>query len=208
MEEFVTSYKLASDFINNNDNWVLYWRNPILLFKSLGWEVIPYKKEDWKNLSIEAYSSYKYDNFHILYCEDNYSTRINYNFHHEGGHIISAHPILYPDVLCKSSKDTEKQFLEISATVVGRNVFLPAFIINHIIECYPHLDISIIKEYFRETYCLSKQYINIRFKFISKDLKNMSYPKIIHDEACKECMNFVRWFLKRSNGRKIKKINF
>lgn len=197
MEEFRSSYEIASDFINDNPNWVLHWRNPIQLFESLGWEVIPYKKSEYEKLSIEAYSSYKHNNFYILYCEDNYVTRTTYNLHHEGGHVISAHPILFPEVLCKSSKDTEKHYLESSATIVGRNVFLPAFIIDYIIKNVNNIDESCIKEYFRETYKVSKQYINVRFEYLEKDLKNMRYPREIYKEAAKEYGKFANWYLKK-----------
>lgn len=193
MRNFTNAYALASEFIEN-PFWKTFWRTPEKLFKVLGWELIPYSKYDNPFLTTEAYSSYKNGNFYILYCIENYETRKNYNLHHEGGHIIGAHPIRFGNILCKSSIDTEKKFLEEEATIIGRNVFLPAYVIKHVI-INAKVNINIIKEYFCDTYKLSRSYIDARFDFLEEDLNNMVYPKGIEGEATKELLHFLKWNL-------------
>lgn len=201
MKKFTNAYTLASEFIEN-PFWKAFWRTPKKLFKVLGWKLIPYSKNDSPFLTMEAYSSCKDGKFYILYCVENYATRTNYNFHHEGGHIIAAHPIRFGNILCKSSINTEKKFLEEEATIIGRNVFLPAYVIDHVIT-YSKTSLDIIKEYFCDTYKLSRNYINVRFDYLELDLENMVYPKKIESEAIKELLHFFKWNLDHYPIKKI-----
>ncbi|WP_147368268.1 hypothetical protein [Fusobacterium necrophorum] len=191
LKDFTTAYRLATEFIEN-PCWLKYWKKPECLFKSLGWIVISYKRSEHHKLTNEAYSSYKNGKFFILYSCENYKTRTNYNFHHESGHIIAAHPIKYGNILCKSSQNTEKRFLEEEATIIGRNVFLPAYIIKYILIKTKN-DVENVKKYFQEKYILSQEYINVRFEYLDIDFKNMSYPKNIEREARREYLLFSIW---------------
>ncbi|MCF0163601.1 MAG: hypothetical protein HUJ88_13670 [Fusobacterium necrophorum] len=193
MKDFTTAYRLASEFIEN-PYWLRYWRKPEDLFKSMGWIVIPYKKSEQKELTNEAYSSYKKGKFFILYSCENYKTRTNYNFHHESGHIIAAHPIKYGNILCKSSQNTEKRFLEEEATIIGRNIFLPAYVIKYILKKTED-NVEVVKKYFQEKYTLSQEYINVRFEYLELDFKKMTYPQNIETEARREYLLFTLWFL-------------
>ena len=161
----------------------------------MGWELIPYGVFDYPELSADAYSSYKYGKFFILYFEGQVKTRTNYNFHHEAGHIIAGHPIRYGDSLCKSSADNEKKYLEIEATLNGRNVFLNSYIINYILE--QNRDIEKVKTYFCEKYTLSRDYIDTRFDFLEIDLNSMTYPEWVENEAKVEYVRFSMWSLKK-----------
>ena len=194
MRRFKNAYALASEFIEN-PLWCNFWRNPEKLFKALGWEIITYSTKDNPQLSTEAYSSYKNNKFYILYCIENYETRKNYNLHHEGGHIIGAHPIRFGNILCKSSINTEKKFLEEEATIIGRNVFLPAYIIEYILN-HTKVSFNIVKKYFCDTYRLSKQYMDVRFEYLESDMLQMTYPETIKREAIKELLCFSLWHSK------------
>lgn len=194
MTSYKRAYDLASEFLENLDV-KKYWREPKKLFKVMGWELIEYSIWDNANLSMEAYCSYQDNKFFILYCKENYKPRTTFNFHHEAGHIIGAHPILYGDNLCKSSIATEKRYLETEATIIGRNVFLPARIIDYIIKNFKG-DILTIKRYFVETYNVSWEYVNARFEILNEDLKYMNYPKWFYSEETKEYGYFFDWYLK------------
>ena len=194
MFKYPEAYRLASEFLENLDV-KRYWREPEKLFKVMGWELIPYGVFDYPELSADAYSSYKYGKFFILYFEGQVKTRTNYNFHHEAGHIIAGHPIRYGDSLCKSSVDNEKKYLEVEATIIGRNIFLNAYIINYILE--QNRDIEKVKSYFCEKYTLSRDYIDTRFDFLEIDLNSMTYPEWVENEAKAEFVRFSMWNLKK-----------
>lgn len=194
MFKYPEAYRLASEFLENLDV-KRYWRDPEKLFKAIGWELIPYGVFDYPELSADAYSSYKNGKFFILYFEGQVKTRTNYNFHHEAGHIIAGHPIRYGESLCKSSADNEKKYLEIEATVIGRNVFLNAYIIKYILE--QNRDIEKVKTYFCEKYTLSRDYIDTRFDFLDIDLNSMIYPEWVENEAKVEYVKFSMWSLKK-----------
>lgn len=193
MFRYDQAYKLASEFLENLDV-KHYWREPEKLFKAMGWELIPYGVFDYPELSADAYSSYRHGKFFILYFEGQVKTRTNYNFHHEAGHIIAGHPIIYRNILCKSSMDTEKKYLEIEATVIGRNIFLNAYIINYILE--QNKDVEKVKSYFCEKYTLSRDYIDARFDFLEIDLNSMNYPEWVGQEAKREFFKFSLWNFK------------
>lgn len=194
MFKYPEAYRLASEFLENLDV-KRYWRDPEKLFNAMGWELIPYGVFDYPELSADAYSSYKNGKFFILYFEGQVKTRTNYNFHHEAGHIIAGHPIRYSESLCKSSADNEKKYLEIEATVIGRNVFLNAYIIKYILE--QNRDIEKVKTYFCEKYTLSRDYIDTRFDFLDIDLNSMIYPEWVENEAKVEYVKFSMWSLKK-----------
>ena len=194
MFKYPEAYRLASEFLENLDV-KRYWREPEKLFKVMEWELIPYGPFDYPELSSDAYSSYRYGKFFILYFDGQIKTRTNYNFHHEAGHIIAGHPILYGNTLCKSSTDTEKKQLEVEATIIGRNIFLNAYIINYILE--QNRDIEKVKTYFCEKYTLSRDYIDTRFDFLEIDLNIMTYPEWVENEAEVEFVRFSMWNLKK-----------
>lgn len=194
MTSYKRAYDLASEFLENLDV-KRYWREPEKLFKAMRWELIEYSIWDNVNLTMEAYCSHRDNNFFILYCKENYKPRITFNFHHEAGHIIAGHPILYGNTLCKSSTDTEKKYLEVEATIIGRNIFLNAYIINYILE--QNRDIEKVKSYFCEKYTLSRDYIDARFDFLEIDLNSMTYPEWVENEAKVEYFRFSMWALKK-----------
>lgn len=193
MELYTNAYRLASEFLENKEIKDL-WRNPKKLFQKMGWELVPYSIFDNQKLSTEAYSSYKYGRFFILYCENTYPARITFNFHHEAGHIVAAHPIIYGEELCKSCISSEKDCIEREATIIGRNIFLPANILRYIVN-NSNVDVETIKLYFRETYNLSVEYTNIRFSYLETDYNNMVYPKWMGTEETKEYGKFCQWYL-------------
>lgn len=190
MHRYDRAYRLASEFLENLDA-KHHWRKPENLFKAMGWELIPYGPFDFPELSSDAYSSYRYGKFFILYFEGQLNTRTNYNFHHEAGHIIAAHPILYGDSLCKSSAHTDKKYIEVEATIIGRNIFLNAYIINELIKITGNEEE--VKNYFCEEYTLSRDYVDARFSFLRMDLKNMIYPEWVKLEVKKENIKFLIW---------------
>lgn len=200
---YYNAYRLASEFLENKFVQKA-WREPIKLFDLMGWPLISYNVFENPNLSTEAYTSYKHGQFFILYCSSNYKTRTNYNFHHETGHVIAAHPILYGDSLCKSCLDTEREFLETEATIIGRNVFLPAKIILYIIQ-KEKSKVDAVKRYLMNTYRLSSDYINVRFQYLEHDFANMIYPQWVEEEKVKEYKHFLAWKIKNDHPPFIKK---
>lgn len=198
MYNYENAYRLTSEFLKNLDV-KRYWREPEKLFKAMNWELIPYNSSDRNNypgLSTDAYSSYKDGKFFILYYKEQFQTRTNYNLHHEAGHIVAGHPIIYGNTLCKSSLTTENKYLETEATIIGRNIFFPAKIVDYIIKNSRNIELEDIKSYFVYKYNLSYQYVNTRFDFLEEDLKNMVYPEWIHLEEVKEYNRFSLWYLK------------
>lgn len=198
MYNYENAYRLASEFLENSDV-KRYWREPENLFKAMGWELISYNEFErsvYPILSKDAYSSYKDGKFFIVYYKEQFQTRTNYNLHHEAGHIVAGHPIIYGNTLCKSSLNTENKFLETEATIIGRNIFFPARIVDYIIKNFKNIKLEDIKNYFVYKYNLSYQYVNARFDFLEEDLKNMVYPRWMYLEEVKEYNLFSLWYLK------------
>lgn len=199
-EEYREAYRMASEFLEG-EIWRKYWRYPLFLLDQLRCEICPYAKndkkffEDWKNIIKtetlgEGYCARRDGVTYILYQQDNpCPERKTYVFHHEGGHVIGVHSILYKDILL--SNDKQKDKLEDEATIIGRNVFLPAYIIKHLLKSF---DYEIVKKYYNKVYHVSKQYFDVRFKHLEKDLRNMIYPECIKEEAEKELNDLENWY--------------
>ena len=187
MNRYHNAYNQISDFLENK-KWRSYWRNPNKLIEKMGWELIPYSKETNTDLSNDAYCKYENNKIYILYCKDNYKTRTNFNFHHEVGHIIAGH--IYLD---NCEIDTNHLLHEREATIIGRIIFLPAYILTYILE---RISNSIyLKNYLENKYELSSHYIKVRFEYLTEDLENINPPDYIIHEAEKEYQLLKSWYL-------------
>lgn len=192
MQDFSEAYRLTSEFMENQ-NVVKYWRTPLKLFKEMNWHVIFYKNSDSSYLTAEGYSCYKNGNFFILCAKDNpFKNRITFNLHHEGGHIVCLHTILYESTIFKSEEATTRVKLEREASLAGRNIFIPAYIVNHILE-NENYDYEMVKNYFCETYKISRRYMEVRFSYLAEDLKNIKHPDWLKGEAINEYSSYKEW---------------
>ena len=198
-EEYKEAYRVASDFLEG-EIWRKYWRDPLSLLKELRCEIYSYSKENesllkkWSpfiNIDSlgEGYCVRKDGVTYILYREDNpCPERKTYVFHHERGHTVGAHSILHKDILLSNNRQKDK--LEDEATIIGRNVFLPAFVIKYLLK---YFDYEIVKRYYNKVYHVSKQYFDVRCNYLDRDYENMIYPECIREEAEKELEELREW---------------
>lgn len=186
--EYSEAYRLATEFWENpivQKNW----RNPLILIKKMGWELIPYNYKKIKELSKEAYSTYKENKFFILYNMNNHFGRITFSLHHETGHIVGGHPIRCGEVLYKSCKNSEKHFIEKEATIIGRNIYLPPPVIKSLIE---HFGKKETIKYLQYAYYLSEEYVINRINILNEDLEYMLFDTIsFKDDISIECENML-----------------
>lgn len=169
--EYSEAYRLAKEFWEN-PTVHKYWREPLKLIKAMGWEAIPYDYEKIQKLSKEAYSTYRKSKFYIPYNINNHYGRITFGLHHETGHIVGGHPIRCGEILYKSCENSEKKYIEREATIIGRNIYLPAPIIRDLINNFGE---NVTINYLQYAYYLSKEYTINRINILNDDLKYMDF---------------------------------
>lgn len=170
--EYSEAYRLASEFWEN-PLVHKYWREPLKLIKAMRWEAIPYDYEEIQELSKEAYSTYRKYKFYIPYNINNHCGRITFGLHHETGHIVGGHPIRCGEILYKSCENSEKKYIEREATIIGRNIYLPAPIIDNLIKSFGSKNTIVYLQY---AYYLSKEYAINRINVLDDDLEYMHFP--------------------------------
>ena len=192
MSLYKEAYNIVQEFWDNpvvKSNW----RSPLLLIEKMGWELIPYNR--FSNIlavkSGEAYAKYKDNCFYILLNVDVPYNRITYNLHHEIGHIVGAHPLRYENELHMSSKNWSRKKLEIEATIIGRNIFLPAQLIDSMLKL-PFVDEVTFKKYLMAAYYLSRDYVDTRFLKLKDDLENIEFSDDFFQEEIEfEIKNYI-----------------
>lgn len=173
MTQYSEAYRIVQEYWENPAT-KKNWRNPINLIKEMNWNIIGYDDNSFFSPEGEAYSTYKSGENFIM-CRMNIpQTRISYNIHHEVGHIVGGHPLRFDDIIYKSCKNKAKKKIETEATIIGRNIFLPAPILKKLI--YTIGKNNLIK-YLQYAYNLSKEYIKARIGNLKTDLNNIKFPE-------------------------------
>lgn len=166
MIKYEEAYRIAREFWEN-PIVLKCWRNPIKLIEEMNWNLIPYTNQTPLG---EAYSTYKNGEFFILCNTSTHFNRITYNLHHEVGHVVGGHPVRYKNIIYQSCINWEKKKLEIEATIIGRNIFLPAPILVYLKMMYGEIK---TKKYLQYAYYLSSEYVDARMANLAEDFKNM-----------------------------------
>lgn len=192
------AYRLVSEFWENKITQK-NWREPLKLIKAMGWEAIPYNYEEIKNLSKEAYCTYRKNNFFVLYNINNVQVRITFSLDHEIGHIICGHPIRCGEVLYKSCENSKKKFVEVEASIAGRNIHFPAPIIQALINEFGKEETI---KYLQYAYHISEEYAINRLNLLEEDLKYTDLNNIcFKNEIEKERINIRLFSITRSCER-------
>lgn len=175
------------------------WREPLKLIKAMGWEAIPYNYEEIKNLSKEAYCTYRKKNFYVLYNINNVQVRITFSLDHEIGHIICGHPIRCGEVLYKSCENSAKRHIEIEASIAGRNVHFPAPVIHDLVTTFGK-DKTI--KYLQYAYYISEEYATNRLNVLDEDLYYINFEKVSFEKDIeKERLNMRTYLMTKDCKR-------
>ena len=161
-------YEKAAEFLEDLQENLIYPLDFEKIISSKGWNLFKYSDLDKLHYSIspDGYSLYASNNFNIFINMFQPSSRRQFTYGHEIGHITLNHHLEFKKDLLSHNSDV-KDALEREANCFARLIIAPAEIIRFLRPRTPYL--------IHKIFNVSQQVVEIRLTWVNKDFERSKF---------------------------------